>query len=33
MLIQQGAASFKIWTGNEAPIEIMREAVQEKLYN
>lgn len=33
MLIQQGAASFQIWTGNEAPLEIMREAIQEKLYN
>ncbi len=33
MLIQQGAASFQIWTGNEAPVPIMRKAIQETLYN
>lgn len=27
MLIRQGAASFTIWTGKEAPIEVMRNAV------
>lgn len=33
MLIQQGAASFQIWTGKEAPLHIMRNAIQETLYN
>lgn len=27
-LVRQGAASFKFWTGVEAPIEVMRAAVQ-----
>jgi shikimate dehydrogenase len=31
MLIYQGAASFKIWTGKSAPIEIMRKAALNKL--
>lgn len=31
MLIYQGAASFKIWTGQSAPIEIMRRAAITKL--
>ena len=29
MLINQGAAAFKIWTGIEAPVEIMRKACEE----
>lgn len=29
MLIYQGAASFKLWTGREAPIEAMREAISQ----
>ena len=33
MLIQQGAASFQIWTEKEAPVHIMRKAIQETLYN
>jgi shikimate dehydrogenase len=33
MLIYQGAASFKVWTGNKAPIETMREAVLTELSN
>ena len=33
MLIQQGAASFQIWTKKEAPFHIMRKAIQETLYN
>lgn len=31
MLIHQGAASFKIWTGQSAPIEVMRRAGLNKL--
>jgi len=31
MLIYQGAASFKIWTGKSAPIEAMRNAALDKL--
>jgi shikimate dehydrogenase len=31
MLIYQGAASFKIWTGKSAPIEVMRNAALDKL--
>ncbi len=31
MLIHQGAKAFKIWTGEDAPIEAMRQAVLEKL--
>ncbi len=28
MLLYQGAESFKIWTGTEAPIEVMRRAIE-----
>ena len=31
MLIYQGAASFEIWTGHAAPIEVMRKAALNKL--
>ena len=31
MLIYQGAASFEIWTGESAPIEVMRKAALNKL--
>jgi shikimate dehydrogenase len=31
MLIYQGAASFEIWTGKPAPIEVMRKAALEQL--
>ena len=31
MLIYQGAASFEIWTGQKAPIEVMREAALNHL--
>ena len=31
MLLHQGAASFKIWTGQTAPIEVMRIAALNKL--
>lgn len=30
MLLHQGAASFKLWTGAEPPIEIMRSALESK---
>lgn len=31
MLVHQGAASFKIWTGQEAPVKAMWEAAEEAL--
>jgi len=31
MLVQQGAASFQLWTGKEPPIEVMFAAAQEAL--
>lgn len=31
MLIYQGAASFEIWTGKSAPVEVMRQAVLNQL--
>jgi len=31
MLIYQGAASFEIWTGMKAPVEIMMESAREEL--
>ncbi len=31
MLIHQGAASFKLWTGIEPPIQVMRQALQDAL--
>jgi shikimate dehydrogenase len=31
MLIYQGAASFEIWTGRRAPVEVMRKAALQKL--
>jgi shikimate dehydrogenase len=31
MLIYQGAASFEIWTGKQAPIEVMRKAALNRL--
>jgi len=33
MLIHQGAASFEIWTGQKAPIEVMRNRILEELSN
>lgn len=32
MLVQQGAAGFEIWTNQTAPVEIMRNVLQNKLY-
>jgi shikimate dehydrogenase len=31
MLVRQGAAAFKIWTGVDAPIEVMFAAARSKL--
>lgn len=31
MLLYQGAASFEIWTGEEAPIEVMRSVLEREL--
>jgi shikimate dehydrogenase len=31
MLIYQGAASFKIWTGRDAPVDVMFRAAKEAL--
>ena len=31
MLVHQGAEAFKIWTGKEAPVEIMRKVAMEEL--
>ncbi len=33
MLVQQGAAGFKIWTNHDAPVETMRKVLQTKLYS
>ncbi|MDP9381811.1 MAG: shikimate dehydrogenase [Chloroflexota bacterium] len=31
MLVYQGAASFKLWTGEDAPIDVMKKAAREAL--
>ena len=31
MLVYQGAAAFKLWTGEEPPVELMYDAVTEVL--
>ena len=31
MLIYQGAASFEIWTGKSAPVQVMRKTVLDRL--
>ncbi len=31
MLVHQGAKAFELWTGHEAPVEIMRRAVRDAL--
>lgn len=33
MLLHQGVAQFEIWTGEEAPVEVMRQALVESLAN
>ncbi|MDP2990576.1 MAG: shikimate dehydrogenase, partial [Kiritimatiellota bacterium] len=32
MLMHQGALSFSIWTGREAPVAVMRRALEEAVY-
>ena len=32
MLLHQGAEAFSIWTGNAAPVEVMRRALERALY-
>ena len=31
MLLHQGAAAFALWTGRDAPLEIMRQALESSL--
>jgi shikimate 5-dehydrogenase len=31
MLTHQGAASFELWTGKRAPIDVMKAAVRKEL--
>jgi shikimate dehydrogenase len=31
MLVRQGALAFTIWTGEEAPLKVMRKAAEETL--
>lgn len=33
MFIHQGALQFELWTGKEAPISVMRQAVMEAFIN
>jgi shikimate dehydrogenase len=32
MLLYQGALSLTIWTGKEAPVDVMREALKKEIY-
>lgn len=32
MLLYQGVEAFEIWTGQKAPVEVMREALRKKVY-
>jgi shikimate dehydrogenase len=32
MLLYQGAKALEIWTGQEAPIQIMRQALERNVY-
>jgi shikimate dehydrogenase len=32
MLLHQGAAAFEIWTGQTAPRDVMRRALEQKIY-
>ena len=29
MLVYQGAIAFKLWTGEDAPVKVMRQALEE----
>jgi shikimate dehydrogenase len=31
MLVYQGAAGFKLWTGLEAPVDVMKRALREAM--
>lgn len=33
MLLHQGAISFELWTGEDAPLEVMRQALKEALHS
>lgn len=33
MLLHQGAHAFTIWTGREAPVDVMRRALEERVYS
>jgi len=32
MLLHQGARAFEIWTGRSAPVDVMRQALEQKVY-
>jgi shikimate dehydrogenase len=32
MLLHQGAAALEIWTGQPAPVEVMRQALRQNIY-
>jgi len=32
MLLHQGARAFEIWTGQSAPLDVMRRALEETIY-
>jgi shikimate dehydrogenase len=32
MLLHQGAKAFEIWTGQPAPLDVMRRALEEHIY-
>ena len=32
MLLHQGAAAFEIWTGGPAPLDVMRQALEQNIY-
>ena len=33
MFVNQGAGQLKLWTGREAPLELMKKTVRERLEN
>jgi shikimate dehydrogenase len=32
MLLHQGAKAFEIWTGQPAPLDVMRRALEQSIY-
>jgi shikimate dehydrogenase len=32
MLLHQGAKAFEIWTGQPAPLDVMRRALEQSVY-